>query len=188
MHYVLGGFFMWYTKFQCLLLSLIQEFSWWVTPCNIFCQQQEDCELYLSLCTSELISFQTLVIFPSIFPYRNWKFHSFKLWNSPLCAQLIASTAAIKAYKAEKIRFLHIFNFAFLVILGKICMILKFIFQILVANSKVNFKHAKFTNFQLSCLHKGGWKWEKSWDFSGLCQYLLFVTFPLMANTNSHRS
>lgn len=38
-------------------------------------------------------------------------------------------------------------NFTFLVLLGQICMILKFLFQIAAANFKVKFKHHKVHTF-----------------------------------------
>lgn len=56
------GFFIWYTEFQCLSPSPIQEFSWCVIPCNIFCQPQEvrTVNCTFPFFTSELIPFQTL--------------------------------------------------------------------------------------------------------------------------------
>lgn len=68
-------------------------------------------------------------------------------------------------------------------------MILKFIFQIAAANFKVKFKHIEVHRF-FSCVvrTRGGWEWEKFEIFLGMCQYLLFISFLLMGNTNSHRT
>lgn len=112
--------------------------------------------------------------------------HSPKLWN--FSAQLIASTAAIKSSKEKKLHFSQILNFSLLVMLGNTRMILKFIFQILIANSKDNFKHDKVHWFSAVLLAQGRLEMGKVWDFLGLCLYLLFISFLLMANTNSHRS
>lgn len=105
MKHVLGGFFIWYTKFQCPLLSLIQQFSWWVTLCNMFCQQQEVQTVNRTFPFSPqnwfLSDFANLSLHISLLELKGQD-HSLKLWNSSLCAPLIASTTAIKSFKAEK--------------------------------------------------------------------------------------
>ena len=107
----------------------------------------------------------------------NLWFFSLSIFNSHWCL------------KSEKVPFLHTFNFTFLVILGQICMILKFIFQSAVANFEVKFKHNQVHRFSAVLFAQARAGSGKSLEiFLGPHQYRLSVSFLLMANMNSHRS